>query len=317
VDDARRPAVPPAAGAERLRDLADECAIAFRNYVRHPDESGLLSAYELGRRALADGLGVLEMARVVASVVQVIEELNGAEDRDDAVRAAETFLVETLSPFEMAHRGFREANTVLRRLNDILEGQTRRIAAALHDEASSLLTPLHLAVADAVTKSPPPLVDNLRDIRALLNRMEDRLRSLAHELRPPALDQFGLVAALDLLARATSLRHGVEVDFRTAIDVPMPATVEATLYRVIHEALTNVGKHAAASRAEVEIVRSRHLVSCWIRDDGKGIVETNEPKGLGLTSIRERVAGLGGTVQMSRGRDGRGTTVTIELPLES
>ena len=117
--------------------LAKKYSVALQDYLSEPDEDLLLTAYELGRAALGDGLGVLEIATVhsrsLASVLQ--RPLTDAE-RSRVLDRQTDFFVEVLSAFEMTHRGFRDANTVLRRLNDVLEGQAKRIAYTLHDEAS-------------------------------------------------------------------------------------------------------------------------------------------------------------------------------------
>src|SRR5207247_6336428 len=109
----------------------------------------------------------------------------------------EKFFVEALTPFEMAHRGFWEAFAILHRLNDVLEGQAKRIASALHDEASQLLASVHLALADIGAKRPSDVTKGIQNARRLLDEIEVRLRNLSHELRPPILDDLGLVPALE------------------------------------------------------------------------------------------------------------------------
>jgi signal transduction histidine kinase len=171
-----------------------------------------------------------------------------ASMRDDAERtkrleAVERFFVEASSPFEMAFLSFREANVVLHRLNDVLEGQARRIAHALHDEAAQLLASVHLALAEIGVRFPDA-AKSMNDVRGLLEQIEDRLRNLSHELRPPILEDLGLIPALEFLADSVSKRWGLAVTVNAAIDGGVPATVETTLYRIIHEALINVVRHA-------------------------------------------------------------------------
>jgi len=158
----------PADASEQVQDLVDRYAVAFRGYLSEPAEFALVRAYELGREALTRGLGLLEMATVhsVALVLAFEHPLPDA-DRERVLEASEKFFVEALSPFEMAHRGFREANGVLRRLNEMLEAQSKRIAYALHDEAAQLLVPLHLGLADVARKVPAEIANELQAMRGL------------------------------------------------------------------------------------------------------------------------------------------------------
>ena len=309
---------------DRLHELVEAYTVAFQDYFsepQEPQEGALARAYELGRTALAEGLGVFEIAivhsRVLASVLG--RPLSDAE-RARLPEALERFFVEALSPFEMAHRGFREANGVLRRLNDMLEAQTKRIAHTLHDEATQLLASAHLGLADVAQKVPVERANELHNVRGILDQVEQRLRNLSHELRPPILDDLGLVPALEFLADSMSKRWGVPVRVQASIDGHLPVTIETTLYRIAQEALTNVAKHARATEAQVRLRRTTHKIVCSVHDDGigldaKAVVSRNAPRGLGLMTIKERVASLGGTFRLGPNED-RGTTLTVELPLE-
>ena len=296
--------------------LVDGYVAAFRTYVSDPGEFALVRAYELGRAALIQGLGVLEMATLHSvALTSALDDSPQAADCRALLESSEKFLVEALSPFEMAHRGFREANTVLRRLNDMLEAQSKRIAYALHDEAAQLLVPLHLGLADASQKVAPEVANDLQALRGLLDEIEARLRNLSHELRPPILDDFGLVPALEFLCTSVSKRWGCPVKLHAAVDGPLAATVETTLYRITQEALTNVAKHARASQAHVSLLRRADAVICSVCDDGVGIGAVEERPGLGLSEIRERVLALGGTLRLGPG-ESRGTNLTVTIPLE-
>ena len=307
------------AASDPTRSLVDRYVAAFRTYASEPGEFALVRAYELGRAALIQGLGVLEMATVHSVALSlVLKHTPRGADRNRMLDASAKFLVEALSPFEMTHRGFREANTVLRRLNDMLEAQSKRIAYALHDEAAQLLVPLHLGLAEAARKVKPEVASDLAELRGLLDAIEERLRNLSHELRPPILDDFGLVPALEFLCTSVSRRWGIPVQLHAAVDGALAATVETTLYRITQEALTNVGKHARATHAHVSLMRAADAVVCSIRDNGVGFDAapvSDEPRGLGLSEIRERVMGLGGMLHVGN-NEGGGTKVTVKIPLE-
>lgn len=293
---------------------------ALQDYLTAPEELALLGGYDLGRSALTEGIGLLELATIHSSAVAAA--LN--RPMDDASRshlwdAQNTFLMEALSPFEMGHRAFRDANTVLKRINDMLEGQAKRIAYALHSEAGQLLASLHIELAEAGRDLPAERTTHVTKIRETLLEIENRLRNLSHELRPPVLDDVGLSAALALLAEGVSRRWGLPVIVTVGLKGDLPAAIENTVYRIAQEALTNAAKHADANRAEVRVRQIDRKVVCSVRDDGIGFDDTaafrKQRPGIGLAEIRERVGALGGTVRLGLNGD-RGTNLTIEIPLD-
>lgn len=293
---------------------------ALLEYLTAPEEGALLGGYEFGRRALDEGLGVLEIATIHARAVAALLKRPLREDeRARLLDAQTTFFVETLSPFEMAHRAFGDANTLLRRMNDLLEGQAKRIAYSLHSEAGQLLASVHLALADAERGLPTENLAHLGRVRGLLSEIEERLRNLSHELRPPVLEDLGLPSALELLADGVSKRWGLPVSVSASVNGDVPATIENTVYRIAQEALTNAAKHAGANHVEVDLRQIDRKIVCSVRDDGVGFDGTGSFRkrrpGLGLTEIRERVATLGGVVRLSPNGDS-GTDLTIEIPLE-
>lgn len=304
-----------------LRDLEEHYASALRNYLARPEEEALQKAYELGRRALDEGLGVLEIAVLYhKALLGIVAGAMTPEDGAGMVRMAESFFVECLAPFEMTHRGFCEANAALHRLNERLEEEAKRIAHALHDEAGQFLACVHIALEEVGRELPPPSRERLREVRTLLEQIEDHLRRLSHELRPTILDDLGLLPALEFLAEGISKRTGLPVLVEGPRDGRLPSSIETALYRVVQEALTNVVKHAEATRASVQIQRDAGMISCSIRDDGVGfdvpaLMARKGERGLGLLGIRERLAVLGGTLQIDS-QLGRGTGMFIAIPLE-
>jgi signal transduction histidine kinase len=296
-----------------------ECAL--REYLASPDESGLARAHEIGRQALADGLGLFHIAGAHArTTAALLNTGRGGRQRAELLESVERFLVEALSPFEMAHRGFWEGNTALRRLNEMLDAQAKRIASALHDEAAQLLASVHLALADLSRSLSPPQVADIGAVRGLLDQIERRLRNLAHELRPPILEDLGLVGAVEFLSSGVSKRWQLPVSVELSIPQKLPAVIETALYRITQEALANVVKHAKATRVEISLKAASHRVACSIRDNGVGfdaVAQTARTgaRGLGLLEIQERTAALGGSVRFVPNQPS-GTTLTVEIPFE-
>src|SRR5262249_21253082 len=147
-------------------DWLPQYAAALREHLAGGGEGVLRRAYELGREAMADGLGVLEMA-VLLHRAQLAAGPPGRTlaDRTQRAAAMEEFFLECLSPFEMAHRGVWEANSALRRLNEMLEEVAKRIAHSLHDEAGQLLASVYVALEELAWDLPPARPQRIGEIR--------------------------------------------------------------------------------------------------------------------------------------------------------
>jgi signal transduction histidine kinase len=205
-------------------------------------------------------------------------------------------------------------------INAVLEGQAKRIAYTLHSEAGQLLASAHLALANLAAEQPATLAEQIRGIRGMLSNVEERLRDISHELRPPILDDLGLVPALEFLAKGAAMRWGliVHLDAHPS-DPDLGHTIETLLYRVAQEGLSNAVRHANATRVDITLRVTRGHVKVSVRDNGVGLRATRKPnhqKGLGLREIRERVSELGGTVCLTP-RPGRGTSLIVDIPLEN
>ena len=294
---------------------------ALEDHLAGGGETALQEAYELGRRALAEGLGVLDLASVHYEALMMLLQRSATEDFTLTVKAAANFFAESLSPFEMTHRGYREANIALRHLNEMLEEEAKRIAHALHDEAGQLLASVHLALEEVARELPPPAGDRLQKVRGLLDQIEMQLRRLSHELRPTILDDLGLFPALEFLATGISARTRIPISVEGSSEKRLPHVIETALYRIVQEALTNVTKHAQATRVTVCLQREDQMVRCSIRDDGIGfdpavVLAPRIERGLGFVGIQERLNSLGGELQIVS-FPGRGTELFITLPLET
>jgi signal transduction histidine kinase len=301
-------------------ELTDDYARALEQYLAEPGEPALARAHEIGRRVLTEGRGVLEMAAMHSRSIAGALRPRGDAERARTVEAAGEFFAEALAPFEMAHRGFWEANAVLRRLNDVLESQAKRIASMLHDDTGQLLASVHFALAHVASSLPEDSAREIQAARDLLDEIEQRLRNLAHELRPPILDDLGLVPALRFLADSAWKRWGLPVSVHASLDGDLPGTIETTLYRITQEALTNVAKHARATTALIAVHQSEQQIVCSVRDNGVGFDATavtpgTGVRGLGLMEIEERVAALGGILHLGHNKP-RGTELTVQIPFE-
>jgi len=296
--------------------LQKQFAMALEAHLTQGGEAALLEAYELGRTVLNERLGVLDVATLLQGALVAACQRRPPESVR-TVQAAGSFVLECLSSFEMAHRAVREANTALRGLNQFLEEQTRRISHELHDEAGQLLATVYLALDDIARDLPAPAAARLQSVKTLLDRIEEELRRLSHDLRPTVLDDLGLMAALDVLAEGVSGRTGLWVKVEGPREGRLPPAIETVLYRIVQEALNNVSKHAHASAVTIVIRREARRVCCSVRDDGVGFDPgTARPavKGIGLIGIRERLASIGGALSIDAA-PGRGTELRVAIPL--
>jgi len=301
-------------------DLLRQYTAALEEHLAGGGEQALRCAYELGRQAMTDGLGVLEMA-VLLHRAQLAVGLPGCTLAEHALRAAavEEFFLECLSPFEMAHRGVREANAALRRLNEMLEEVAKRIAHSLHDEAGQLLASVYVALEELAWDLPPARRERIGKIRELLDEISEQLRRLSHELRPTILDDLGLLPALEFLAEGVSKRTGLSIAVEGSMEGRAGPSIETALYRIVQEALNNVTKHAHATSVSIHLRHEARQIRCSIRDDGIGfdvasVTGDRGKQGFGLSEFRERVEVLGGTLEIRSAR-GQGTELHVAIPL--
>ena len=207
------------------------------------------------------------------------------------------------------------------RLNAMLEEETTRIATLLHDEAGQFLTAAHITLADVARELDRPLQVRLDEVRGQLDRVEDQLRTLSHDLHPRILQDLGLVGTLRFRAQAFARRTGLSVVVEAGDDCNCNWATQVIIYRVVQEALTNAGKHARARRVTVTLLRNNGRIQCSIRDDGAGfdvagVFEREGEPSLGLRNMQDRVEAAGGTFLLVSS-PGRGTEITAFLPLEN
>jgi len=246
------------------------------------------------------------------------------ERTGELARANESLTLE-IRQREQAERARTE---LLGRLVFVQEDERRRIAREMHDQFGEHLT--------ALSRSVERLFDlgsGSEAIRAEVGRLDDLaqrldrdVEQLVWELRPTALDDLGLRAALSNYVRDWSARVGIPVQMHTSglLDDRLPADIETTLYRIAQEALTNVAKHAGASRVDVLLERRPDAVVLAVEDNGAGFdteavpapVDPAVPRSFGLLGMQERAALIGATLTVES-TVGEGTTVLLRLTADT
>jgi len=263
------------------------------------------------------GLWVPLLVRGRAIGVLAAHDKLGADVRftDTDLRLAETFAARAALAVDLSERIARDS---LRRVVEGQELERRRLARELHDETGQALTSILLGLKALEERSKDPAsraaTEELREL--VVSTLRD-VRRLAVELRPSALDDFGLVAALERLAESFAEQTGISVDFQAALaGERLPEEVETALYRIVQESLTNVVKHAQARRVSILLARKDGAVKAVVEDDGQGFDPAEQTDdGYGLMGMRERLALLGGRLEVESGHDG-GTTIAAEVPVQ-
>ena len=232
---------------DRRAELTAEYAALLRGFLEAAPESAacrageeiLQSAYDLARRAMDQGLGVVDLATMHHQALEGALAGRSPAQIAATVRAAAILFIESLSPFEMTHRAFSESNAALRSMNERLEQEAGRIAHALHAEAGQLIAYGQIAINRLEADMGPEGRARTAEIRGAFDRIHDQLRQISHELRPTILDELGLLPALRFLAEGTSERSGIEVAVKGTLPARLDAPVETAIYRVAQEGLNN------------------------------------------------------------------------------
>ncbi len=272
---------------------------------------------ETARRVNAmTGLYVPLIARGRAIGVVAVHDKAGEDARfsEEDLRLVETFGNRASMAVDLSQRVERDT---LRRAMDAQELERRRLARELHDETGQALTSLLLGLRAVEEADEDERRKRLAEVRELAVATLQDVRRLAVELRPKALDDFGLVPALERLVATFTEQTGIRVDLEQTLGgTRLPPETETALYRITQEALTNVVKHAHATRVSIVLTRKDASVTAVIEDDGRGFDPgSTREGGYGLLGMRERVELIGGRLDIEA--NDAGTTVVAEVPVLS
>ncbi|MDT8305354.1 MAG: GAF domain-containing protein [Anaerolineae bacterium] len=222
--------------------------------------------------------------------------------------------------FEQVREGSERLQILSRRLVEIQESERLYIARELHDEAGQALTSLmvSLQLVEQAASDPELVRKHIAEMDRSLQGIIENLHRLAMALRPAALDHLGLEAAVRQNAETMAERYGLTIKVAPfGIDARLPRNVETILYRIVQEALTNVVRHAGASRADIMVKTRRDKIVVMIEDNGVGFdpAQTVEGEHIGLLGMRERAETLGGSLAIES-TPGKGTTIVAEVPYD-
>lgn len=260
----------------------------------------------------------------IIGVLEAVNKIARPFDQEDmrllsALAAPAATAIENARLFEQVRAGRERLRALSRRLVDIQEAERGRVARELHDETgqalSSLLLGLNMLEWEA--EDPAKVVTRAAELEKMVDEMLENLHRLSMDLRPASLDHLGLGPAVEHYVELFDRRHDIIAQCEmVGVDAErLPPAVETAIYRIVQEALTNVVRHARASRVDVLLERRGDWMVTIIEDDGVGFDPESAVEGdrLGLFGMRERAVMLGGNMVVESDA-GTGTTVLVEMP---
>jgi PAS domain S-box-containing protein len=243
--------------------------------------------------------------------------------RLDSTRAV-CLIASDLSKIKRAEQELRASSEQLRNLAahllSVREEERARISREVHDELGQSLTAVKMDLAWLAVRLPQrngPMLKRIRSTRQLADSIIQSIRRISTELRPAVLD-LGLAAAVEWQVQEFQARSGIQCTVRLLTREEVTSNASTAMFRIFQETLTNVARHAKATRAEVVLQKQRDRLVLLVHDNGRGFDQADPSlsKSLGLLGMRERAAILGGKVSISSA-PGKGTTVSAWIPLPS
>ncbi len=233
-------------------------------------------------------------------------------------------MAEDVTASRQARQTLEESRAQLRalslRLQRVREEERAAIAREVHDELGQEITALNMEIARMracvarSTEALPEVVERLASMESTLETMLHTVRRISAELRPPLLDEFGLDAAMQWQAKEFQKRYGVRCELTVRNDTPVDPKLSETVIAIVQESLTNIARHAKASKIQVQMQQTSDVLIVTVKDNGRGISAEEQSTSLGLLGMRERSLLFGGAVDI-QGVQGRGTTVTLKIPV--
>lgn len=291
----------------------------------HPDDREQMSRTIAAALAEAGSFTTHHRVLLPDGLVRILHT-RGAVNVGEGGRPARMFgTAQDVTERRRAEEQLERFNEQLRalsvRLQTAREEESIRIAREIHDELGGALTGLKMDLSWIGKRLSPESRDGvqhkLRSATELIDETIRKVRNISTELRPSVLDDLGLAAAIEWQAREFQKRAEIECRIVSLQeDIPLSPERSTALFRIFQEILTNVTRHAGASRVEVCMEEHGGSLILKVSDNGRGIKEREaaESRSLGLLGMRERAMLFGGRVEVS-GAEGRGTTVTVRIPL--
>ena len=235
-------------------------------------------------------------------------------------------IMSNISQSKQAEIEIKHSQEQLRELSShvqlVREQERLNIAREVHDDLGSTLTAIKLNIAwlgGRLSREAPELIAKIKDVENLVDKCTAAANDISHSLRPSTLDCFGIIAAMEIEVAQFEQRTGISCIFsHPDEDITLDPDIAIALFRILQETLTNIMKHAHASKVKIELYNQATSVEMIVSDNGRGFTESDriKPRSFGLRGIKERVAYFGGNVHVS-GTSGLGTTIKACIPYQS
>jgi signal transduction histidine kinase len=259
---------------------------------------------------------MLFRGRAVGLLVALDREAGGVEFDQEDERLLQSFASSAATAVATAQTVESER---LRQQVESAERERERWARELHDDTLQNLAAIRIQLATALQSAGEDRGAKIESAAekaiAQLEGQINELNRLINDLRPAALERLGLAGALQALAEESSARSGAEIEAEIEVSDTRSGEEDRIVYRLVQEALTNIVKHANASRVEVSATEGEGAIRILIRDDGDGFDPTSDTAGRGLRGMRERIELLGGEIAVTS-TPGNGTEITASVPLQ-
>ena len=272
-----------------------------------------------GRRltVLAHANPIYDDTGELVGAVNVLVDITDRIQAEKVLRGARDELA------KMVSERTAELTKLSQHLFQVAEDEKAKLAAEVHDDFGSILTLLSLKLSDMgkrLTDAGPDLIAEHQDVARLLRNLIDSQRRIVGSLRPVLLDSFGLGLAVRHHVEDWAKNTGLDVQADLPTVLPdLDPDLALALFRVIQESLTNIAKHARASRVRVTLTVGQSEIRLSVEDDGAGVSagKLQDPNSYGMIGMRERIARFGGRLNVSLGADGHGTRVASIVPLST
>lgn len=266
--------------------------------------------------------------RTIGAVALMRREPHAYNERHitpaEGLAAQATIAIQNARLFAQVQTDQRRLRQLNRKVVKAQEEERQRVSRELHDEAGQALTALKInleMIRNRWTDMPPSAKQQMEEAIAMTDQTMEQIRLLAHNLRPPILEAFGLTPSLEGLVRDFGRRTDLEIDFQGNSIPKLPEAVTISLYRFVQEALTNVARHAAAENVNVELRTGGDNITVAVTDDGTGfnVEETmaaaQQRDGIGLMGMQDRIELLNGWVEIES-TPGQGTRAAAHVPYQ-
>ena len=295
----------------------------FISYI-HPQEMDRVMRFYQRRMAGAEAPARYESALTHKDGTRIEAEMDGGIILYEG-KPANLVIIRDITDRKRAENELRQSRELLRGLSGHLEACRERersvVAREIHDDLGQTLTALKIQLRWLEKRLPQDeelLIEKARSMVELVDTTVQSVKRIYSGLRPFLLDDLGLAAAIEWMAQRFQEQTGVECEVRIGSkETDVDKNLATALFRIFQETLTNVGRHAHATRVTVTLKEKAGRLNLTVSDNGKGMTEGQviDSKSFGLIGIRERVRALGGEANITGAPD-KGTTVTVSIPLE-